>query len=401
MSDFGRRLLNLLGPAVTAARLALSDMDDKEIPANMRRVASYSGGNLPPPLAKSVLSALDGDEWLREKALEKLDPDDLSVAARAFLERDDAWWSLIAVELARASTADAVSSTARTDAEIDDLEAKLAVAKKRLKRVGSDLDAERARARRLASQRTQRNRRRNLGDAPSRDTERKLEMAIAERVESEAMVARLRTRLKSLLREQRRAASEGDPDTGLGGDPVARARHLDLLAAAAPHRFDRPADDGEAGSSADQSLRLPAGVRPDSADAVDWLIGEQRPVTLLVDGYNVLYGLDPATFTTSAARRRLAERLGRLKRALGRSVVAVVYDSDLPGERERHVAEGGIEVHFSDADELADDAIVAMTETATGDVVVVTSDRDLRERVESVGGLTLWSEALTGWLEAS
>ena len=78
--------------------------------------------------------------------------------------------------------------------------------------------------------------------------------------------------------------------------------------------------------------------------------------------------------------------------------VVVVFDSDLPGDRRERVVPGGAEVRFASEDLLADDEIVELAAAAKGAITVVSSDRDLRERSEAVGALTLWSEALVDWM---
>lgn len=400
MSGFGPELRELLSPAVEAARAALADLDADEIPASLRRVAAYSGGHLPPPLAKSVLIALDADDWLRSKSIEKLADRHSGSAAEAFLERGEQWWTVVADGLAEAHAGRADAASAESAAAVDELSAQLAVAKRRLKKAGAELDAERVRARRRAS--TDREARKkpasNKAAARTRELEARLSSAVDERVEAEAMIARLRARLKGVLREQRRASSERARSRELGGSPITTARQLDLMAAAAPHRSGTPAAGEDEEPIERSALRLPPGVRPDAPEAIAWLIGLEAPVTVIVDGYNVLYGLDASTFTTSRSRRRLSEQLGRLRRNMGTSRVAVVYDSSLPGDREPRLTEEGVEVHFSAEERLADDRIVELAADAERGVVVITSDRDLRERAEAVGALALWSESLTGWI---
>ena len=47
-----------------------------------------------------------------------------------------------------------------------------------------------------------------------------------------------------------------------------------------------------------QALTIPAGIRPDRAEVVEWLL-EQAGVTIIVDGYNLLFHLEPgALFVT-------------------------------------------------------------------------------------------------------
>lgn len=399
MSRFSRDLAEVLLPAVEAGREALADLDSKEVPASLRRVAAYSGGRLPPPLARSLLEALDRDDWLREKAVEKMPEDTAAPAATAFLQRDDGWWRVVAEQLAKSRAASAGTAAAEAEAAADGLAEQLDVAKDRLRKAGADLEQARARARRKRSKaRTPEAAKENLRKARSRlqEMESELAAAVAEREEAEAMIARLRSRVRKEAREQRRREETGSPRRSFGGGPVEMARTLDLMAAAAPHRGEPEPGDEEARSTS--GLELPPGVRPDARDAIDWLAARDEPITLIVDGYNVLYTVDPGSFTTGRSRHTLAGHLARLRRSAGTVRVAVVYDSNLPGDREERMLPGGVEVHFSDEDRLADDEIVDLVAAAKGRVVVVTSDRDLRERAEARGALALWSEALADWM---
>ena len=399
MSRFPIDLGDLLVAAVEATRAALSDLESDEVPASLRRVAAYTGGRLPPPLVTSVLTALDQDEWLREKAAVKLRPELESSAAAAFLERSDGWWHVIGDALADARSADAATSASEAEAAAGKLTTQLQVAKDRLKKAAADLDHERARARKprpapaisdVRAAREKKSRARLV------ELESSLSAEVEDRVEAEAMIARLRSRLRRVARGRRRPGENAGAASSLGGDPTATARTLDLMAAAAPHRMEQTGLEEEAvvGTGA---LELPPGVRPDAREAVDWIGSIEDPLTLIVDGYNVLYKVDPAR-TTGRYRDALAQQMVRFRRGAGTARVVVVYDSDLPGDREGRILPGGIEVHFADEDLLADDEIVDLAAAARGSAVVITSDRELRERSEAVGALTLWSEALVGWM---
>ena len=398
MSVFNAELRDLLAPALAAARSALRDLRSEEVPESLRRVVAHAGGRLPPPLASSLLSALDEDEWLRSKAAEKLGARYEASPAEAFLVRSERWWWSIAEALAAAGTADSGATAEKAQHEAASLKEKLAVAKRRLKRAGLELDAEKARARAVAPAPAIRDLSDEAKQASARidELEGLLADATTDRVDAQAMIARLRSRLRRIAGAQRQQSASAAASS-LGGDAVSTARNLDLVAAAAPHRIT-PDESRPVEQEGESTLQLPHGIRPDERAAIDWLVDGDVPVAVIVDGYNVLYGYDPATFTTAGSRNMLADQLTRLRRGAGVARVVVVYDSDLPGDREVHVLPGGIEVHFADEDELADDRIVELSAAAGGNVVVVTSDRELRDRSEAVGALTLWSESLVGWI---
>lgn len=103
----------------------------------------------------------------------------------------------------------------------------------------------------------------------------------------------------------------------------------------------------------------------------------------LVDGYNVTRA-DPSTRDLSLEQQReaLVSRLRvRGRELLGAGRIVVVFD----GRQGEGLAAGsgqGVEVRFS-RDENADDVIVRLAARASGSVCVVTSDRELEERVRT------------------
>jgi predicted RNA-binding protein with PIN domain len=138
-------------------------------------------------------------------------------------------------------------------------------------------------------------------------------------------------------------------------------------------------------------------VRPDRAEAVEWLL-DQPGVTVLVDGYNLLFNLEPGEFTTGAARKHLGKLMAHFVRKAGlQPIVRIVFDSTLPGHRDTRWAGPGVEVAFADADRLADEELVALAETMPAPVIVVSSDREVQEDAARVGALVLWSEAFVEW----
>ncbi len=117
MRGFGGTWPLVLSAAIDAARSLLRDLDEKEIPAGLSRVASYQGGRLPPPLAVRLLKELDDNVWLRSKVVEQLD-DKCDHPSSLFLRRPAGWW----VELAAVGEAADAGREAR---RLADLEARL------------------------------------------------------------------------------------------------------------------------------------------------------------------------------------------------------------------------------------------------------------------------------------
>ena len=145
-------------------------------------------------------------------------------------------------------------------------------------------------------------------------------------------------------------------------------------------------------------LAFASGVRPDSSDAIRWLIGLEEAVVVLVDGYNAQFHINHEDFTSGAARRSLIDALQRLRMAATiKHRMVVVYDSTLPGERDARSSLSGVEIRFAEQDRIADEEIVAMAGELDR-VIVISSDREVREGSEDGGAIVLWSEALKDWL---
>jgi predicted RNA-binding protein with PIN domain len=142
---------------------------------------------------------------------------------------------------------------------------------------------------------------------------------------------------------------------------------------------------------------VPAGIAPDSGASVEALAGIAG-ITVLIDGHNLLGVLDASTMATGRARRALIASLGRLGRHLGDSRIEVVFDSDLEAGRSRSVAETGVVVRFAQGDLIADDLIVERAEKLREAALVISDDREVRERCAGFGATVLWSRALAEWL---
>ena len=209
----------------------------------------------------------------------------------------------------------------------------------------------------------------------------------------EALKARLR-KAETLRADVEKRAQSGGTAWG-SGDPIALARHLDTLvrtveADPALLEFTKPTSERE--------WKLPPGARPDDRNAVDWLARQPRPFTLLVDGYNVTFGLSGGM--DAAARERLNEELSRFKlRAKTPVNVVAVYDSAVNPEVETGAGPGGVWLRFTRDGLTADDEIRRLAAETDEPLVVVSSDREVREGSEQYGAIAIWSEALIGWIQ--
>ena len=142
---------------------------------------------------------------------------------------------------------------------------------------------------------------------------------------------------------------------------------------------------------------IPAGIAPDVAAAIEALSGVDG-ATVLIDGHNVLGVLDASTMASGRARRALVARLGKLTRHLGDSAIEVVFDSDLDEGRSSTVTSTGIVVRFAQCELIADDVIDQRASQLRGTAIVVSDDREVRDRCAGYGATVLWAQALAAWL---
>lgn len=401
MQGMWEQAVALLGPAVEAARRALAELEDDAIPAALQRVARSSDRRLPPPLARRLLDHLDHDDWLRERAVEawpQADPDDPQPARAAsalFLLRPPGWEPRLAAVVAGQEASSAQAEATSTRRRVEELERTVAELERKLAAVRGEAatreqelrERQTAELQRVKEAVARERRRADEAERAAQLAARQLERLREELAEADDRIAELRERLlKTRRAEPAAGTSEG---WALGRDrPREVARLLDQILAAM-QRPVQPSPPGRAGER--PRMRLAEGVRPDSAAAVEWLLRREGPTRLLVDGYNLLHALDAAD--DPGARQRLVGSLARLRRlATGPLAVTCFFDTALSGE---DLAVAGVTVRFvGDADR----ALAETAEKGGGEVVVVTSDREVRERCQQQGAVGLWSEAMAEWM---
>ncbi|HUO46592.1 MAG TPA: hypothetical protein VM470_07155, partial [Acidimicrobiia bacterium] len=171
--------------------------------------------------------------------------------------------------------------------------------------------------------------------------------------------------------------------------PLELARHLDDLAAAGTVSPRSAAV--EARESVVVGVQLPTGLRPDRPEAIEWLLGQPQGIVVAIDGWNAAHLLSSPP--TVAERLRVVEagrRIGTASR--GRRRVMIVFDSQ---EGSEQISNPEVEIIYVSS---ADQEILEMAERATSPLVVISSDRRVREESEAAGAVGLWSEALIDWL---
>lgn len=400
MSEWTRDERVVLRRVVEAARRELRDREPEAIPARLTKVARSSARTLPPPLEQALVVALVDDPDFRATVAERYEPPPGGdPVGEVFLEDPAA-----ARDLARAAVAEASERADRTRQDrdrrrIEELEAELSEAKDRL------AAARRSHEEALADLRERdRTARTNLIEE-ARRLRREVEdvSAAAERasegrdrweeraVELEAALASERERRRRDAGDGARATIARTPFTVT--DPGSLARHLDLVERTARPYRRSTAEIGDGAES--QPLALPSGVLPDAADAIDAL-ASLGPDLILIDGYNLAGVIDSAPFHTRAGRDRVMPGASALRRLVGAAVVIVFDATDVEG-RSGSRSVDGIDIVFAQ-ERSADDEIVGIVAAGDARTVVVTNDRELRERCAMVGALPIWSDAVVAWL---
>ncbi len=398
MASYSKEMLAALEPVIGATRSYLADLEADEIPASLRKVAQSSARSLPPPLGRRVIEILDADDVLRAAVLEE--GGELPDAARAFLEREPGWWEPIAVAFGEEASSEAVQRVERLERRIRQLESFVAKAKERAAEARAattkaradaklEVDAARSRLKDLSAA----DRAKDAADAANVV---RLEQQVAELdsavAEMNTLVDAQRERLRRLRRKRSTPSDRGSGS--LPTDPLAMARALDHQMGIASRAVAAERRATEGVPSRPQEFALPAGVSPDSPAALRWL--QSAPAaTVIVDGYNVLFRSTGAGAASGAARSRLETALRRFHvQSANHHSVIVVYDSTLSGDGETRSKAKGLEIRFAPADRLADEEIADLTMEIAGPVVVVSSDREVRETAGEANAVALWSEAL-------
>lgn len=399
----------LLAEALEAARRALRRLEDKDIPPRLRDVAGRSG-RLPAPLAKRLLKELDASDWLRAEALAEIAPASAESesegpgseelghqsASILFLTRPEGWVDRIEALGSGHRAAVEQSEVKRLETELRKavakagrLEQKLALAERREQEV-ADGFAGRVTAAAAAQRRSQ---------AKLKSVREELTSKVAS---TEQEVARLVAENTELRQKLSKARSETPKaTTGTKRPPVEAAWSFDKPSALARHLDDinrslviAPVKAAKATPTAKPGRLsgLPAGVSPDRAEAIVWLLKLPGMVHVAIDGWNAAHFLKSPP--VAATRNKIIEAARRLIRdSSGKRRVTAVFDSSQVGES---FSTDDVVVLFVTS---ADEELVKIAQHNSTGLVVVTSDRMVREAVERAGAVGLWSEALIEWLK--
>jgi hypothetical protein len=389
---FHDRRDTLLGPAYAAAHRALGRLEDEDVPAQLRSIRAASKKKSLPRPFRAVLARHLDEEWLRALAAAELTEGDSPAdqASRLFLIRPDGWQDevdrLVALDAERMERIDSESLHAENERLarlLDELGERLRQSEERLKSLErqstNDERVEALRRRVETELRARTDAEREIGE---RDGE--IERLKDEIAEADERIGVLRSRVNRAL-DRGGAAARGDRTFGRGS-PLDIARLLDELM-----ETMRPRPGEEAGAVEASPLELPPGVRPDTADAIEWIRTLERPVMILVDGHNVAHDFGPEPGRTD--RDRVVSETARLRR-LGDGPISAVVFFDSANDIEAHRNHGVAVRYVPDADAAIEDAVAA----ARIDCIVISTDKDVRRRAAAHGAVTLWGTAFSDWI---
>ncbi|HWL97263.1 MAG TPA: NYN domain-containing protein [Nocardioidaceae bacterium] len=412
--------------ALALAADALGQVPAEQLPAPLRRVASFAPARRARLAATPIASALETDEAFRDRvatqvrvavpqlaaALDEGAPppaaNPVEVAAVAYLLRSEGWKDH--VEAARDANQSAAEPADRTSGTVERLQQKLRDARAQMR-------AAQAKARDQVAEVKRENAelRRKLGDARQR-------LSAAEQAAQAAALAQESAQkdsaaLESEARRLRARVTELEASSSAARRSVRDERESATLRArllldavlesaqglrrelALPPVSGKPADavaEAVEGAAAQQSSTARAAgmaLAPDDPALLDELFALPR-VHVVIDGYNVT-----KTAWSSAPldsqRNRLLNGLAPLV-ARNRAEVTVVFDGAELKDRPPVAGPRGVRVMFSPLGVIADDVIRDLLEVEPPGrpVVVVSSDREVATAAYRSGARAVEAAAL-------
>jgi predicted RNA-binding protein with PIN domain len=427
----------LTGPLPEAVRVrvvalaadALGSMPTDQLPAPLKRVASFAPGRRAKLAGTQIAGVLETDETFRDRlgiqvrarvaelaqALEEgttpAAADPVELAAVAYLLRPGGWVDVVEraagvadAERTVAVTREVSQQVERLRRQLDEAHAELRESRDRNRQQVAALKAENSELRhKLGDARA----RLKSAEEAARVTESRAEDAVTEAAAaaatSEAELRRLRARLEELEREIATARRAGRVEKDEG---TLRARLLlDTLLETAqglrrelalPPVEKTPADAVEA-DVAEQGARTPTShgsLASDDPVLLDQLLALPR-VHLIVDGYNVTKEAWPDC-SLEIQRDRLLGGLAPLA-ARTQAEVTVVFDAADKVERPLVTSPRRVRVLYSPFGVIADDVIrqLVAVEPTGRPVVVVTSDQAVARDVQRGGARAVGAVVLS------
>lgn len=410
---------------VALAAHALSDLEPRQLPAPLRKVAQFTSARRARLAGSAIASALETDDGFRERigALVRVDHEELveaiaadavatidpiEVAAVAYITRGDGAQralnaALDALEAERAasaaSAAEESDNSERLRANLDQLRDELRSVRAAHRKEVDGLKSDNA------------DLRRKLGDVRARArTADESQRELAEEVETlrerdrtrsseaDAEIRRLRQRLESALAglgDQRRQSRDERAQESVRArlllDTVIEGAQGLRRELALPPVDSLPADsidaedDGQGSVQGHATVSDPSRLRP---------LLELPRVHLIIDGYNVSKSAWEDTPLERQRTRLVSELAGVAARSSAE--VTVVFDgaevaASPPSAR-------GVRVRFSPAGVTADDVIARLVtaEPSGRPVVVVSSDAEVAAHARRQGARPASASALVG-----
>lgn len=383
----------------------------------MRPLLGFRSGRLAAPAIETVIGVLDDDAGFRSRVAGAAVEADVDRGTWLYLRRPEGWDAeleeLIEAEVRRRERADAEEQerTARQRVDqlqhvVEDLHGRVATSRAAEAAATGALEAERSTRR--AAEVEVRELRRRL-DRIEGERDRAVEELTAARQESAERLDRLRE-LEATVRELRARRLAWSAPTVDAVEDARRA--LDAASSALREVTERvqaattasqqtgaaspPVSTPSGGPARRVPLRLARGALDGTVEATDQLL-RAPGVVVLVDGYNVSMTGWPHLDVT-AQRASLQSMLGVAVARTGVEV-HVVFDGDDDGRGPVVTSSLPVRVRYTPAGVEADDVLIRMAGEIPADrpVVVVSSDRRVRDGSAAVGANLVSSSALLAW----
>ncbi len=410
---------------VALAADALEGLSPDTVPPTVRPVMRFARQRRARRAGTQIATALVDDAF-RERIAAQVRPgyvellavveqgtptavDPVDVAAVAFLLRPPGWQDALAaavdrVEHETAASAVDEAATERLRQQLEESRAETVTVRARLREQLASVKTENADLRRkLAAERRRAKEAMARTDAATTELQSSREESRAALADARAETRRLRNRVEGVEERARSGRTSGREDRV---SEAVRARLLldTLLSAAQGLRRELalPPVDVLPADTVATAVQAQTGEAPVRARAdTDPSLLEQLLVLprahLLVDGYNVTKN-GWSGMPLDAQRARLVRELAPVAARSGAEITVVFDGADISARPV--IARRGVRVIFSPADVSADDVLRDLTraEPVGRPVVVVSSDKEIREAVVAAGARSLPSATLLALL---
>lgn len=371
----------------------------QELPASLRPIRSFAAKALAPH-RKTLLSALDDEamgprvvEWLDQKQhpLSKSDAETLRVAA----ERPEGWEEQLSggphgvtPNRPKQSSDGAAALQKALEREKEKARKARDEAKRVREQAAENVRAERTKSNALTTD--VKGLRSALADAEARAkaAERNVAKSDAESQRQQRKIRKGTEQLEGTVEKLRRELKDARKAVRSAEERAAESKPLKATSSA-PRKSTRSGPRGPR-----KPLPFVKGLTGEDPRTLEgWL--KAKNLHVLVDGYNVTKSKGGfGDLELPKQRQRLVQELNSVARKRGVKVTIVFDGSHVPPGSAR-LAKGPAVVEYSRPDEIADDHLVALLEKLPAyPVLVVTDDRELRDRAARRGATIAGSKQL-------